>query len=358
MLDFTSALYLGLRHSAGSLEPWSALSLGKPAVLREPPGAQSVAMQLAQLQGCESALLLPSTLHLFWDLFQVLGREPIAILRDAGLYAMGRWGTERAAALGIPVHVCSHHDADRMARLAWRLSCAKRRPVIVTDGFCPACGNVAPIGAYAEIAARYGGYLVIDDTQALGILGESPRPGHPYGEGGGGSLRWHQAFGPHILVASSLAKGFGAPVSVLAGSREIINRFRLESETRVHCSPPSLAVIHAAHRALLWNRNHGDALRARLLRLVTRLRARLSSAGLDPVSALAFPVQSFVPQYRNDVALVYQRLLRCGISALLTNACRALTAVLTFIVTTRHRIPEIDYVGRMTARTNTPLEAS
>jgi len=358
MFDFTSALYLGLRHSAQSLDSWNALSLGKPAVLQEPPGAERVAAQLARLQGCESAILLPSTLHAFWDLFQVLGREPIAIIRDAGLYAIGRWGTERAAALGIPVHVCPHHDAERMARLAWRLSRAKLRPVIVTDGFCPACGSVAPLRAHSEIAARYGGYLVIDDTQALGILGDSPRPGCPYGEGGGGSLRWHQAFGPHILVAGSLAKGFGAPVAVLAGSRELMNRFRRESETRVHCSPPSLAVIHAAHRALLWNRSHGEALRARLAQLVIRLREHMISAGFSPMGTLPFPVQSFIPQHRSDVTLVYQRLLRCGITALLANACRALTAMLTFIVTTRNRIPQIDYVGRMAARANTLMEAS
>ena len=31
MLDFTSALYLGLRHGSGSLRPWSALTTGVPA---------------------------------------------------------------------------------------------------------------------------------------------------------------------------------------------------------------------------------------------------------------------------------------------------------------------------------------
>ena len=69
MLDFTSALYLGLRHPLGSSRPWAALSLGRPAALQPPPGAGALARELAALQGCEAATLLPSTLHLFWDLF-------------------------------------------------------------------------------------------------------------------------------------------------------------------------------------------------------------------------------------------------------------------------------------------------
>ena len=72
MLDFTSALYLGLRHPSASLPPWDALTIGRPAALAEPPDAEAVAAEIASLQGCEAATLLPSTLHLFWDLFRVL----------------------------------------------------------------------------------------------------------------------------------------------------------------------------------------------------------------------------------------------------------------------------------------------
>ena len=38
VLDFTSALYLGLRHPSSSLRPWSGLTTGKPAVLEPPRG--------------------------------------------------------------------------------------------------------------------------------------------------------------------------------------------------------------------------------------------------------------------------------------------------------------------------------
>ena len=55
MLDFTSALYLGLRHPSASLAPWSALSLGQPAALQEAPAATALAARLARLQGCDAA---------------------------------------------------------------------------------------------------------------------------------------------------------------------------------------------------------------------------------------------------------------------------------------------------------------
>ena len=48
----------------------------------------------------------------------------------------------------------------------------------------------------------------------------------PTASGGGGSLRWHGVFGPHVIVGSSLAKGFGAPLAALCGSRALIDRFR------------------------------------------------------------------------------------------------------------------------------------
>jgi 8-amino-7-oxononanoate synthase len=69
VLDFTSALYLGMHHTTGALRPWRSLTTGRPAALAEPPGAAAVVNHLADLVGCERATLLPSTLHLFWDLF-------------------------------------------------------------------------------------------------------------------------------------------------------------------------------------------------------------------------------------------------------------------------------------------------
>jgi 8-amino-7-oxononanoate synthase len=349
MLDFTSALYLGLQHPSASLPPWDALTLGRPAALADPPDAEAVAAEIAALQGCEAATLLPSTLHLFWDLFGVLDDGEVGVLCDAGLYPIARWGAERASSRGMPLATFAHHDTGALAQAIDRLARARRRPIVVTDGYCPNCGAPAPLRAYAELARRAGGWLVIDDTQALGILGESPVGSNPYGSGGGGSLRWHGVSGPHIVVGSSLAKGFGAPLAALSGSRALIERFREHSEARIHCSPPSVATIRAAQQALRLNRRHGETLRRRLLDLVLRLRQRLSAAGLKPVGGLPFPVQSFRADCSSPLARLFRRLRHGGVQALLTQGCRAAAARLTFLVTVRHGPSDIDVVARVAA---------
>jgi 8-amino-7-oxononanoate synthase len=348
MLDFTSALYLGLLHPSESLGAWEALTLGRPAAVREPSEADAIAADLARLQGCEAAVLLPSTLHLFWDLFRVLGRGNAIILRDAGAYPIARWGTERVRSMGVPVRTFRHHDAVSLELLASHAARQNLRPIVLSDGYCPRCNAVAPIKAYAAIAQRGGGQLVIDDTQALGILGEAPAVGRPYGAGGGGSLCWSDTFGRHVVVGSSLAKAFGAPLAVLAGDRELIDRFRRDSETRVHCSPPPVAVLRAARRALEVNRSHGEALRRRLVHLVVRLRERLVQAGLTPAGELPFPVQTFGSRHQ-PAARLHERLRSAGVIGLQTSTCESSAAGLTFLVTARHRLADIEQVGRAVA---------
>ncbi len=49
MLDFTSALYLGLRHGSRSLAPWDQLTLGTPAALEELPAAIALGQRVAEL---------------------------------------------------------------------------------------------------------------------------------------------------------------------------------------------------------------------------------------------------------------------------------------------------------------------
>jgi 8-amino-7-oxononanoate synthase len=343
MIDFTSALYLGLRHPSWALRPWRRFTTGVPAALREPGSAISIAQDLAALIHCERAVLGTSTLHLFWDLFRGLADGRSIIYMDAGLYPIARWGIERAAARGTPVREIPHHDAPTLRRL---LQDSRRRPLMVTDGFCPRCGRSAPIGAYLEAVERAGGRLIVDDTQALGVLGRGPGPRAPYGHGGGGSLLWSKVASPDVIVVASLAKGFGVPLAVLAGSETAVSRFEATSETRVHCSPPSVAALHAAVHALAVNRRHGDALRARLVALVSLFRRELSRAGF-PVVGGRFPVQT-LGTVRGDAAVRLHGALRR--QQILTVLRRDVEGVggprLTCLLTARHTARDVAAIAR------------
>ncbi|MBJ7309185.1 aminotransferase class I/II-fold pyridoxal phosphate-dependent enzyme [Rugamonas sp. CCM 8940] len=329
MADFSSALYLGLRHPAWALAPWSALTLGRPAALQEPPGAAALAAQLAALQGCQAATLQVSTMQLFWDLFGMLAAEPLALLVDGGAYPIARWGAERAVARGLPQQVFRHGAVDAAAALARQWSRRGRRPLILADGYSPGTAGAPPLARLARIAGEGGGYLVLDDTQALGVLGRA----------GGGSLRRHGVAGPHVLVGASLAKAFGAPLAVLAGSAELVARFEAHSQTRRHCSPPSLAAIAAGQRALRINRACGDGLRRSLWRVVEQFRRALAARGIECRGG-QFPVQTVRLAEGVDAAALQAALARDGVEAVAQMTEGG--AALSFLLRADHRPQDIE----------------
>jgi 8-amino-7-oxononanoate synthase len=339
--DFTSALYLGMRHPHNSLRPWVELTTGRPAAIESPREGERLAQGLARLLGHERATLGTSTLHLFWDLFNVLATDRIAIYTDAGSYPIARWGIERVAAKGIPTADFCSHDTVALEGLLHRDRRSGFRPVVVTDGLCPIAGRTAPLPEYLRLVRPRGGYLVIDDTQALGILGRHPTPAAPYGSGGAGSAAWHGIEGPELIVANSLAKGFGAPLAVIAGDGPVISKFTELSSTRVHCSPPSLAAIAAGQRALVTNASQGDSLRSRLLKQVCRFRDRLRQLGLSASGAF-FPVQTLKPIPDVEVGWLHNRLMSLGVKTVLHRPQNGLDIKLSFLITTLHTPADID----------------
>jgi 8-amino-7-oxononanoate synthase len=314
--DFTSALYLGLRHATRMLRPWAALTTGTPAAIRPVPGAAAAAQRLAQLQGCEAATLLPSTLHAAWDIGGLLDRRRNTIYYDAEVYPILGATVSRAASRGVAVRSFPHNDPaalERALRRDQRLD--QRRPVVLVDGLCPACGGPAPLPAYLRAARRHGGLLVVDDTQAVGILGSRRGSVPQWGRGGGGSLRFHGLLGaPDVLVVTSLAKALGVPVAAVSGSREAIANYDARSDTRVHCSPVSIADIHALDCALAINSRTGDELRIRAAAAIQRLRSALRGLGIQAAGG-DFPVQALPPLPRAHAARLHRRLRLVDIHA-------------------------------------------
>jgi 8-amino-7-oxononanoate synthase len=315
-------------HASRSLPRFDRLTLGKPAALEAPPGSGAVERELAILTGCDRALLAPSTLHLFWDLFGTIGLEGVSIFLDAGSYPIARWGAERARAAGTPLGTFRQHDPEAL-RLLLR-GAGGKRPVVVADGFCPACGTAAPVAEYLECVKPWNGLVLIDDTQALGIFGHSPGPWTPYGAGGGGSLQRAGLRDRRLVLVSSLAKAFGAPLAMLAGSEMIVSVFERQSATRMHCSPPSVAAIAAAGRALEINRRSGDDLRLQLAQRVAQLRRGLGRLGMTGTAGL-FPVQSLRLPPGIEAEAVHEGLLARGVQAVLHRGGRGrrISVVLT-----------------------------
>ena len=329
MLDFTSALYLGLQHPSSSLPAWSRLSLGKPAALEELPQTSEVERGFAELVGCDRALAGASTLHLFWDLFGWFARPGIRIFVDGATYPIGRWGLARAALAGVPVHYFPEHDVEAL-RMALDGNNGAR-PVILADGFCPACDHAAPLREYVELAASQDGWVVVDDSQALGLFGRR----------GGGSLRKFGLTESSAILVSSLAKALGVPMAMLAGRALDVEQIREHSDIRIHCSPPSVPILNAAAHALTLNAEMGDCLRARLAGRVARFRNGLKQLGLKGNCSL-FPMQRLHLPGEWSAEGIYERLLQRQVRCVLHSGRNNRGAQISFIVTARHSLEDIN----------------
>jgi 8-amino-7-oxononanoate synthase len=365
-VDFTSALILGLTHPSESLS-WTELTTGTPAALRRSDLAVRAAREFAGLVGCQGALVLSSTLHAFSDLFGELWTAPAAVLHDDAVYPIARWQMQRAEQRGARVVSFRHLDADDLERRLKQLPppTTSGAPWVVTDGFCAGCARPAPLDDYAALLRRWGGLLMVDDAQAIGLHGRAPTAAAPYGRGGGGSLaRCPLPAGTPVVLVASLAKALGAPLAMLAGTQSFIERFEARSETLVHCSPPPAPSLAAARRALALSAAEGDALRARLARRVHRFRHELQARDIMVRPGL-FPMQRVpLPDAPTAIAL-HQALARRGVRAVVRRSRCNDEVSLTFIVTARHGEEEIHdaavalaAVARRYRRSLTPVRSN
>ncbi len=333
MIDFSSASYLGFHHRREDLAAWPSLTLGKPPALAESAAARSLAEGLAKLTGLPDAVLGASTLHLFWDLFAALNsKRPSAFFAEEGLYPVARWGLERVAP---SARVFRRHDAAHLISLLRQHR--GQRPVIVCDGWCPAKGAAAPLALYQAASLEARGLLIVDDTQALGVLGERRGARLSWGSGGSSSVSFHRLRPENLLWAASLAKGFGAPLAALLGPHDLLETFRERSLTRVHCGGPSEASIAAGLAALERNQREGERRRAALAQHVGALRGGLRELAI-PVAGGFFP---YLTALVDDAESAHRHLLQRGIATVLHRHRENAPACLSFLCRADHGAADI-----------------
>ncbi|MBD2722552.1 aminotransferase class I/II-fold pyridoxal phosphate-dependent enzyme [Hymenobacter armeniacus] len=352
MLDFTSALYLGPQ-ALPPPPPGLALTTGRPAVLDHHGRAQWVAHAVARRQGLEAGELAPSSLHLFWDVFGLVPARGVVLL-ERRLYPVGRWGSLRARARGLPVATFRADDLPGLARLLHAYQQQGRTPWLVTDGWHPGHGP-APLAKYLRLLAPHpGATLLIDDTQAFGVLGARPGKSRPLGQGGGGLLPWvglgPPPPGPELLTITSLAKGLGVPVAVLAGRAARLAQFRRRAETRVHTSPVSGWHAWAAEQALRHDARHGHAARRRLGLRIAQFRRALAGLGIRPLGG-DFPVQKLVLARTTAALGLHQQLRQAGLNTLLlAGETRPGVPEVAFCLRADHSAADIDHAAAALAR--------
>lgn len=312
VLHFDSAHYLDLPTHPRRI-PRLPVATGMPSVLYEPPAARAVAAQLAAMQGQEAAFTATSTLHLLWDCLEWVRQTNQQVLLAADSYPLIQGLVQRL----IPAaRLHTFHDT---ATLAQTLAHIPRTTgvTVVADSWQQRTNRVFALRECLTLLEARRGWLILDDTQTIGLLGSNPTPTQPFGQGGGGLLPWAGIRSQRVIVIASLAKALGTPLAVISGTNAIIQTLRTHSMTRTYCSPPSPWLSEHALHALAQHAAWGDWLRQRLLRNIRAYQAGLRQIGISHPAPL-FPVQHLPLPHPWQCKALYQTLRRRGIRTLIT----------------------------------------
>ncbi len=208
---------------------------------------------------------------------------------------------DAAATAGTPVHAFAHLDPEDLRRqLRHRLG-PGATPLVMTDGLFPLFGRIAPVPAYLEALASYGGLLWLDEAHPAGILGDNGR----------GTCDYFGLRSERVLTGGTLSKAFGGFGGIIPGSADFIARVR-RGEVAIAASPPPTPVAAASLKGLeLVIDNPGW--RRRLHDNARRLKAGLADLGLA-VEPTEVPIAAFSLETAERMCEVHRRLLDRGIA--------------------------------------------
>ena len=160
-----------------------------------------------------------------------------------------------------------------------------RRKAIVTDAVFSMDGDVAPLPALLERAARHDAWLVVDDAHGFGVLGPQGR-----GTVAEAGLADHpEAW--RIVLIGTLGKAAGVAGAFVAGDATVVEWLLQKTRTYIFTTGAPPALAHALLESLRLI-EAGDARRAHLNRLIAlfRERARLRRWRLLPSRTPIQPV--------------------------------------------------------------------
>ncbi len=108
----------------------------------------------------------------------------------------------------------------------------KRKPIVITDSV-GSMGGLFPVRQIVDVVGRCGGYAYFDDAHGTSVFGE---------KGQGYVLEQLEGeLPPHVILAGSLSKAFGAHGGFVASRFEATNNFiRRFGSTYIFGGPPSL----------------------------------------------------------------------------------------------------------------------
>ncbi|MDQ0577480.1 glycine C-acetyltransferase [Agromyces albus] len=160
-----------------------------------------------------------------------------------------------------------------MADLEAQLAAASdaRRRVVVTDGVFSMDGYLAPLAEICDLAERYDALVFVDDSHAVGFVGEHGR----------GTPEFCGVEGRVDISTGTFGKALGgASGGYVAGRREIVDLLRQRARPYLFSNTLAPAIVAGTLQALDLVEQSGE-LRATLRRNAELFRSLMTDAGFD-----------------------------------------------------------------------------
>ena len=193
--------------------------------------------RLSEFLGMEDTILYSSCFDANGGLFETLLTSEDAIISDSLNHASIIDGIRLCKAQRF------RYTNNDMADLELKLKEAKncRYKMIVTDGVFSMDGIIANLPAICELATRYEAMVVVDDSHAVGFMGENGRGTHEY----------HNVIDKIDIITGTLGKALGgASGGYTSGKKAVINWLRQKSRPYLFSNTLAPAITAATIKTL------------------------------------------------------------------------------------------------------------
>jgi glycine C-acetyltransferase len=308
VLNFCANNYLGLADDPRLIEAakrgLDAYGYGVASV-RFICGTQAVHKELeaalSRFLGTEDTLLYSSCFDANGGVFETLLGEQDAVVSDELNHASIIDGIRLSKAQRYRYR--NRDAAHLQVQLQAAETAGARFKLIVTDGVFSMDGTIADLAAICELADRHDALVMVDDSHAVGVLGQHGR-GTPE----------HCGVAQRVdLSSGTLGKALGgASGGYVAGRGPIIELLRQRSRPYLFSNSLAPSIAAASLEVLRLLEREGAELRSRLRANAQRFRGAMAAAGF----ALVDGEHPIVPVLLGDAAVagtMAQRLLEQGI---------------------------------------------
>lgn len=241
--------------------------------------------RLSEFLGMEDTILYSSCFDANGGLFETLLDAEDAIVSDELNHASIIDGIRLSKAQRFRYRNGDMDDLERNLREASHA----RRSLIATDGVFSMDGRIAKLGEICDLAEKYKSMVMVDDSHAVGFMGENGRGTHEY----------HQVMGRVDILTGTLGKALGgASGGYVSAHREIVELLRQRSRPYLFSNTVAPAIVGASLRVLDLVKRTKD-LRDRLFSNTRFFRERMTASGFD-IQPGEHPI---VPVMLGDAAL-------------------------------------------------------